>query len=89
MKKRGHDFPPRWKIDPLDARFAKCVDAYQPAQHTPVEFRTRGSYRIFIAELDESFCAYLKELLLGQPKIVLKCDNVTYPAERVSGGGAK
>jgi len=56
MQKRGHDLPPRWKIDPPDERFAKyCADAYQAAPHTPMEFRTRESYRIFIAELDEQF----------------------------------
>src|SRR5665213_2581302 len=56
MRKRGDDLPSRWKIDPPDERFAKyCADAYQAAQHTPAEFRTRESYRIFITELNEQF----------------------------------
>jgi hypothetical protein len=41
---------------PTNEAFAQfCADAHQQAQHAPLDFRTRESYRALITEVDEQF----------------------------------
>ena len=55
-RKQGRDLPSYWEMSRPNERYAQfCADAHQRAEHSPLEFRTRESYRALVADIDEQF----------------------------------
>lgn len=53
---RCRDLPTYWEMSRPDERYARfCADAYQEAQHMPLDFRTLESYRALVLEIGGQF----------------------------------
>jgi hypothetical protein len=59
-RSQGRDLPSYWEMSRPDERFARfCADAHQRAEHSPLDSRTRESYRALIADIRDQFQVFV------------------------------